>query len=108
VTASSPGRGRISGRAEPIARLSALLSNNNLAGVDRVVVDRTGLVADFDFTVEWAMPVDPTGSPSRTTNDDSGQPLDVALRQPLGLSFRATKAPVDVLVIDRVERPTQD
>ncbi len=108
VTASTPGRGRISGRAEPINRLAALLSNNHFAGVDRVVVDRTGLVGTFNFTVEWAIPVDPTAPPPRPENDDAGQPLDVALRQQLGLSLRSTKAPVDVLVIDHVQRPSQD
>jgi uncharacterized protein (TIGR03435 family) len=39
MTASSPGRSRISGRAEPIARLAALLSKNNFAGIERPAQD---------------------------------------------------------------------
>jgi len=105
VSASTPGRGRISGRAEPIARLAALLSNNSFADVNRVVLDHTGLTGNFDFTVEWAAG-DPAASPSRPANDDAGPTLAVALRQQLGLTLRATKAPIDVLVIDRVERPS--
>src|SRR4051812_17373418 len=105
VTAGTPGRGRISGRAEPIARLATLLSNNSFADVNRIVLDHTGLAGDFDFTVEWAM-VDPAASPSRPATHDAGPPLAVALRQQLGLTLRAAKAPIDVLVIDHVERPS--
>jgi len=108
VTASSPGRGRITGRAEPLARLAALLSNNAFAGVDRMVLDGTGLVGVFDFTVEWALPTDPREVPSPQTLDDQGQPLDVALRQHLGLTLRTTRALVDVPAIDSVERPRDD
>jgi len=106
VSTSTPGRARLAGRAEPIARLAAVLSNNGFAGVDRVVIDRTGLAGNFDFTVEWAVPISPADSASRPAGDDSGPPLDVALRQQLGLTLRPAKAPVETLVIDHVERPS--
>lgn len=108
VSATSPGRSRISGRAEPIAKLAGLLSNNSFAEVDRVVLDRTGLIGAFDFTVEWAPSVRSAEPLSRPLGDDAGPPLDVALRRQLGLTLRPTRAPVDVLVIDRVERPKPD
>jgi uncharacterized protein (TIGR03435 family) len=108
VAASSPGRSRISGRAEPIARLAALLSNNGFAGVDRVVLDRTGLAGTFDFTVEWALPIASTDAVLRPLADDVGPSLGTAMREQLGLILRSAKAPIDVLVIDRVERPEPD
>jgi uncharacterized protein (TIGR03435 family) len=104
VSASSPGRARIAGRAEPIARLAGVLSNNRFAGVDRVVIDRTRLAGSFDFAVEWAVPVDPPDV-SRST-DDTGPPIDVALRRQLGLTLRPARASIAVLVVDHVERPS--
>lgn len=106
VAASSPGRGSILGRAEPIARLASLLSNNTFAGVDRTVIDRTGLVGEFDFTIEWVIPLPSVESQSAA--DATGPSLDTALREQLGLKFESTKAPVDFLVIDHVEKPTPD
>jgi uncharacterized protein (TIGR03435 family) len=106
VAASRPDRGRVAGRAEPIERLAALLSNNSFAGVDRAVIDRTGLDGQFDFTLEFAIPV-PSAEPQPTA-DVSGPSLGTALREQLGLKLESTRAPVDVLMIDRVERPTSD
>ena len=106
VGASTPDRGRVSGRAEPISRLAVSLSNNAFAGVDRTVIDRTGLVGDFDFTVEWAIPV-PTVE-SQPAGDATGPSLGTALREQLGLKLESTKAPVDVLIVDHVQKPTPD
>jgi uncharacterized protein (TIGR03435 family) len=82
------------------------LSNNSFAGVDRAVIDRTGLDGQFDFTLEFAIPV-PSAEPQPTA-DVSGPSLGTALREQLGLKLESTRAPVDVLMIDRVERPTSD
>src|SRR5205085_9017782 len=92
VSASNPGRASIAGRAEPIARLAALLSNNSFAGIDRIVLDRTGLSGNFDFTVEWGLG-DRAATVSQPAVDDAGPSLGVALRQQLGLILRATRAP---------------
>jgi uncharacterized protein (TIGR03435 family) len=106
VAASRPDRGRVAGRAERLERLAALLSNNSFAGVDRAVIDRTGLDGQFDFTLEFAIPV--ASAETQPTVDVSGPSLATALREQLGLKLESTRAPVDVLVIDRVERPTSD
>ena len=105
VSALSPGRASIAGRKQSVARLAAQLSNNTFAGIDRVVLDRTGLSEDFDFMVEWSVPVpiDPLSPP-----DDNGPGLSQALRQQLGLLLRPTRALVDVLVIDHIERPSEN
>jgi uncharacterized protein (TIGR03435 family) len=104
VAASTPGLSRVSGRAEPIARLAALLSNNGFAGVDRTVIDKTGLVGEFDFTIEWAIPL-ATLDPEPAA-DATGPSLGTALREQLGLKLESTRGPVEILVIDHIERPT--
>ena len=76
-------------------------------GVDRPVLDRTGLTGWFDMSVEWSLPPDPAQSPAAQV-EDAGPTFLEALREQLGLKLLPTKAPVDVLVIDHVEKPTPD
>jgi uncharacterized protein (TIGR03435 family) len=65
------------------------------------VVNHTGLEGIFNFKLQWtpesAKPVD--GGPE-------GAPIYTAIQEQLGLRLRSQKAPVEILVIDHVERPT--
>jgi uncharacterized protein (TIGR03435 family) len=78
-------------------------------GVDRVVVDRTGLAGTFDVDLHWNFEgtIDPA-LPGLPPPDRSAASLFTALEEQLGLKLEARKEPVDVLVIDRVERPSPD
>ena len=91
----------------------------DLAGVmqsavlDRPVVDKTGLPGRYDFTLTWTpdesqfsglgVRVPP---PSGDANAPPG--LFTAFQEQLGLKLDSTKAPVDVLVVDRVEKPSDN
>jgi uncharacterized protein (TIGR03435 family) len=70
----------------------------------RPVIDRTGLNGRFDFTLEWspeaANPENPPDLPGPTFLD--------ALREQLGLRLESTRGPVKTLVIDHVERPSEN
>jgi uncharacterized protein (TIGR03435 family) len=83
------------------------------AVLDRPVVDQTGLTGRYDFTLTWtpdetqfaSMGVrvpPPTGDPSAAPG------LFTAIQEQLGLKFDSTKAPVEVIVVDRVERPSDN
>ena len=88
----------------------------------RAVVDRTGLAGLFDFEMTWTPDEPrPAGSPDRITVggvdidltggvpvDPNGPALLTALREQLGLKLESTRGPVEVFVIERVERPTPD
>ena len=83
------------------------------AVLDRPVVDRTGLQGRFDFTITWT----PDESQFRSMGvnvppppaDGSGPPgLFTAVQEQLGLRIDSITAPVDVVVIDRVERPSEN
>jgi uncharacterized protein (TIGR03435 family) len=65
----------------------------------RKVIDRTGLSGVYDFTLEFA-PLDLT--------DSSLPTLVTALQEQLGLRLESTSGPVEVLVVDRAEKPTLD
>ncbi len=66
------------------------------------MVDQTGLTGRFDFRLTWS----PDGPPAATENPDAPPDLFTAIQEELGLKLVSTKALVDVLVIDRVERPS--
>jgi uncharacterized protein (TIGR03435 family) len=70
---------------------------------DRPIIDGTGDHRVFDFTIEWHTLLQPLStSPS---GDTSGITLVEAPRDQLGLKLVAQRGPVDVLVVERAERP---
>jgi uncharacterized protein (TIGR03435 family) len=78
--------------------------------VNRSVVDRTGLSGLFDFELKWTPdtpPVVPPDAPPLNI-DPNGPSIFTALQEQLGLKLESTRGPVDVVVIDRVQRPTAD
>lgn len=82
------------------------VSMDELAGMlmrlflDRPVVDQTGLTQRYDLQLKW------TQDETRAPMDGSAPPeLFTAIQEQLGLKLEPVKAPADVLVIDKVERP---
>jgi uncharacterized protein (TIGR03435 family) len=70
--------------------------------MDLPVVNQTGLKGIFNFTLQWTLDSAPPSD--RQTADNVS--IFAALQEQLGLRLRSAKAPVEVLVIDHVERPT--
>ena len=78
--------------------------------MDRPVVDLTNLRGGYDFSVEFTRDL-PQGFPdggkiNGEDPDTSGPTIFAAVRQQLGLELKAQKGPVEVIVIDRAEKPT--
>jgi uncharacterized protein (TIGR03435 family) len=69
----------------------------------RPVVDRTGITGEFNYDIRCAPLNNPIGAEGL-----SGPSLFTALQERLGLKLEAARAPVQVLVIDRAERPTDN
>jgi uncharacterized protein (TIGR03435 family) len=101
----SPG-----GESSVTYTLNTLLARNT--GMDRFayilsrsvnlpVVNHTGLEGIFNFQLRW----EPDSERSRP---DAGPSLFTAIQEQLGLRLRSEKAPVEVLVIDRAEHPTEN
>jgi uncharacterized protein (TIGR03435 family) len=70
------------------------------AFADRPVLDRTGLEGRYEFTLRFTPPT--AGAPA---NADDPPDLFAALQEQLGLRLEPTRALLDTLVIDHVERP---
>ena len=103
-----PGRVRIGGRNVTAGLIASTLAAMPDAA-DRPVLDRTGLSGTFDFTLEWAP--EPNGSPTSgvaSQSDQSGPTFLEALKDQLGLKLDSSTGPVDVLVMDHVERPSEN
>ena len=71
-----------------------------MVGDGKPVVDHTGLTGRFDFTLKW------TREQTQSTDPNAAPGLFTAIQEQLGLKLEPVKAPVDVIVIDRVERPS--
>jgi uncharacterized protein (TIGR03435 family) len=110
----SPAGIRMKGGATSIKRLTDVLSRM----LHRTIIDNTGFKGTFDVDLEFNRdeslagipgPGTPGGFPSPTPASDSGGPsIFSALQERMGLRLESTKGPVEVLVIDHVERPTEN
>jgi uncharacterized protein (TIGR03435 family) len=84
--------------------LANMLTGQPDAG-GRVIVDKTGLTGKYDINLKWT----PTELQGKTTGTDDNAPdLFTALQEQLGLKLEPSKGPVDTLVIDHVEMPTEN
>jgi uncharacterized protein (TIGR03435 family) len=74
----------------------------------RLVVDKTGLTGRFEFLLAWTPEVMPTGAPPPGVPpiDPDGPSFVTALQEQLGLKLRSARGPVEVIVIDSIDRPT--
>jgi uncharacterized protein (TIGR03435 family) len=92
----SDGRFRKSGRMQSMADLAEICAHE----LRLPVVDRTGLAGAYDFDVDFARPPDD----AREAQDDSVTPFAIAVQAQLGLRLEPRKMPVDVIVIDHINR----
>jgi uncharacterized protein (TIGR03435 family) len=81
----------------------------SLGRLGRPVVDQTGLSGRFDFTLQWTRESNgPAQSGVDAPPDSQGTTFLEALKDQLGMKLKSTKAPVDVAVVDHVERPSEN
>jgi uncharacterized protein (TIGR03435 family) len=89
---SAKTNGAVSGTITGVARTMADLGRSLSPYAGRRVFDRTGLDGRFDFEIQWSEEVS----------------VFTALQEQLGLKLDAQRGPVEVVVIDSVERPVED
>ena len=92
----SIGHGIFTGQKIDMAGLADALARES----DRTIVDQTGLNGEYDITLKW--------SPDAADPDPAAVPLVTAIQQQLGLRLEATKAPVEILVIDSVQKASEN
>jgi bla regulator protein blaR1 len=88
--------GKIVLKGSSLSLLAGLLSSQ---GLDHPVVDKTGLTGLYDITLRW--------SPADVGTSDASLPsLFTALQEQLGLKLEYSKNPIDVVVIDHIDKPS--
>jgi len=116
------GRGHLNAKMMGMSGLVNMLSNQ----LDRPVLDETGLKGNYDFTLDWTpdesqrpnfipgLPPPPPGAgeghaPSASNPEANGVSLFTAVQSQLGLKLDAKKGPVELIVVDHVEKtPTEN
>ncbi len=112
------GRGELTVNDAPVAMLADMLSRQ----LGRLVLDKTGLKGNYDFTLKWTPDenqkqafMGPGGpgearpqSDAAPAPDASGPSIFTALEEQLGLKLESKKGPVETLVIDHVEKPSEN
>jgi uncharacterized protein (TIGR03435 family) len=93
----------LDGAGVSIATLATSLSR---LGLDRPVIDGTGLTGGFDLHLKWAMDEAVGATAPGTTDDPTGPSIFTALKEQLGLKLEPVKAPIEILVIDHAEQPS--
>jgi uncharacterized protein (TIGR03435 family) len=90
------GRGTLTAKGSSLAEFASALSSQ----MDRPVVDRTGIGGVYDFTLQWSPGDDPDA-----TDSAAGPSLFTVIQEALGLKLEGKKVPVQVIVVDSVEKP---
>jgi uncharacterized protein (TIGR03435 family) len=101
-------RGKMTAQGSSMTFLSTMLSRQ----LGRTVVDKTGLTGSYDYTLTYT-PEDMSaggGHDAGTSSApaDTGPSIFTALQEQLGLKLESQKAPVDVIVIDQVDKPAEN
>jgi uncharacterized protein (TIGR03435 family) len=85
-----------------------LLAEQLTKVLDRVVVDKTGIQGRFTISLNWTPDDGAAANSSGSLADTSGPSVFTAIQEQLGLKLVSQRGPVQVLVIDHVEMPTEN
>lgn len=105
------GRGEITAQSMDLGAFANQLAQ----ALGRPVIDKTGLTGRYDFDLHWtpdesqSVGMGPAGPDSPPPSSDAtGPSIFTALQEQLGLKVESSKGPVEIIVIERVERPTEN
>jgi uncharacterized protein (TIGR03435 family) len=90
------------GTGVDLGSLTRLLASQ----VERTVVDKTGLTGSYDYTLTWA--ADDMHSRQPESDAASGPTIFTAVEEQLGLKLESAKGPVQVLVVDELDKPAEN
>jgi uncharacterized protein (TIGR03435 family) len=102
------GRAHLAAHALPFTDLANPILTGRMGSP---VADKTGLIGKYDFTLDWS-PETANGAGRESDNTPapmpSGPSIFTALQEQLGLKLKPTKVPMESIVIDHIERPSEN
>ena len=102
---SAPGRVRTGARNVSMELIASSMGGGD--GVDRPVLDKTGLTGTFDFAIEFTQQINGSSPPGVVSQRDLTGPTSIeAIKEQLGLRLEPQTGPIQFLVIDYVEEPS--
>ena len=104
---SKPGIGLLIGQGQLISKGGSLgmLVDRLSRLLGRPILDKTGLTGNYDFTMRWEPE---SQAPIMSSSDSFGPSILTVLEEQIGLKLESQELPVDVLVIDRAEKPSAE
>jgi uncharacterized protein (TIGR03435 family) len=111
-SSTSSNDGQFTAQGLTLAQLADALTQELSRELGRVVIDKTGIQGRYDFALKWTQD---TGAPlmnnaadASAPQPDTGPSIFTAIQEQLGLKLESSKGPVQVLVIDHVEMPSEN
>lgn len=103
----SGGEAKLTAKSMSIANLLGILSQQ----LGRQILDETGLKGIYNFTLQYrpdSQIPGLQGPADAPLPDSSGTSIFTALQEQLGLRLESTKGPMDIIVIDHIEEPSEN
>jgi uncharacterized protein (TIGR03435 family) len=109
-TGTTSNSGKLTATGVTMTRVAQTLTQILARELGRIVIDKTGIQGKYDLALTWTPENNSAaiGSASNDNSASSGPSIFTALQEQLGLKLESTKAPVEVLVIDHIEEPTEN
>lgn len=109
---TSASDGRFTAKGLTLGQLADALTQELSRELGRVVIDKTGVQGRYDFALKWTpetgAPLVNNGTDASAPPPDTGPSIFTAIQEQLGLKLESAKGPVQVLVIDHVEMPSEN
>lgn len=102
------GRSDLTAKATSVTQLLEIVLSPR---IECPISDRTGLTGKYDFRLEWTPESAPMTEPNgggAPSSDPSGSSIFSAVQQQLGLRLQPAKVVMESIVIDHIERPSEN
>lgn len=98
--------GEITAGATPVSSLVFTLTSV----VGRTVIDKTGLTGKYNFELKWTPEhgVQASTDNGQADPENSAPSIFTALQEQLGLKLQSSRGPVETLVVDHIEMPSEN
>jgi uncharacterized protein (TIGR03435 family) len=103
----SAGTGQFTSQGTTMTEMAQTLTQELSRELGRVVIDKTEIAGRYDVALKWT-PETGTASSNAEGATDSGPSIFTAIQEQLGLKLESAKGPVQVLVIDHAEMPSEN